>query len=187
MADKSKISHFTPTSTLDSKSGNNNEPDRSRLARLYPDPKNYEQIKEDDKLRLQSYRRHWPKYPYLNIATYGSFVFAPMVWFAQNLKSWWLGGSNDAVTISMVFYSFTIWLVVAAMIIAWVIYVNRQFSYFGGMVGLFWSIYGVLVTLLFVLLLSGLIWDYANILWILVLSSLHFVVVLTSAWRIIKS
>ncbi len=185
MANKPKISHFSKTNISDAKPVSDAYKDRSKLALLYPEPKTYEQRKEDDKLRLQSYRRHWPKYPYLNIAAYGSAVLGLIMLVIQNLYAWWFGSSDLAITMSVVFFSFTIWLIVAFLLIAWVSYVNKQFSYFGG-IRVFWLVYSVLAAVLLAPWLSGWIWEYTNILWVPVLTILHFIFVFFSAQRIIS-
>jgi len=185
MANKSKISHFAPTDSSDSKPVSNSYPDRSRLVQLYPKSKTYKQRKQDDRLHQQSYRRQWPKYPYLNIAIYGSVVLGLVIWFTQNLNAWWFSSSNNGITMSIVFFSFAIGLGLEFLLIAWVNYVNKQFSYFEGMIRVFWLVYTVLATVLLVLWLSGWIWEYTNILWVPVLTVLHFIVVFFSAQRII--
>lgn len=185
MANKPKISHFAQTNTSDSKPASNVYTDRSRLGQLYPEPKTYEQRKQDDRLRQQSYRRQWPKYPYLNIATYGSAVLGLVIWVAQNLHVWWFGSSDYGITMSTVFFSFAIGFGLAFLLIAWINYVNKLFSYFGSMIRVFWLVYAVFVTVLLVLWLSGGIWEYTNILWIPVLTVFHFIVVFFIAKRII--
>lgn len=186
MANKPKISHFSKTNISDSKPVNNAYKDRSKLALLYPEPKTYEQKKEDDKLRQQSYRRHWPKYPYLNIAVYGSAVLGLMIWFVQNLNTWWFSSSNKGIVMSTVFISFAIFLVPAFLLITWIVYVNKQFSYFGGMVRLFWLVYDIILAVILSIWLSGWIGDYTNTLWIPALIVLHFILVFFSAQRILS-
>jgi hypothetical protein len=185
MEKNQKTSHFSPTDSSDSKSVSRHDPDRSYLARLYPKPKTYEQRKQDNRLRQQSYRRKWPKYPYLNIATYGSTVLGLVIWVAQNLHAWWFGSSDYGITMSTVFFSFAIGLGLAFLLIAWVNYVNKLFSYFGSMIRLFWLVYAVLVAVLLVLWLSGWLWEYTNILWFLILTVFHFIVVFFIAKSII--
>ncbi len=176
-----KIFHFAPTDYPKTRSANKNLQNQSRLARLYPKPKTYEQKKQDDKLLQQTYRRQWPKYPYLNIATYGSLVFGLIIWFTQNIKTWWFGNGDFGLVMSTVFFSFAIWLILAVSFIVWINYVNKQFSYFGGMIRLFWLIYIILIALLLTLWQNGWIWEYTNILWVPALAILHFIVMFLSA------
>ncbi len=185
MASKPKISHFVTTDSSDSKSVSRHDLDRSYLARLYPKPKTYEQRKQDDKRRQQSYRRQWPKRPRLNVAVYGSLVFGCFIWFIQNLSDSWLGNSDKGLIMSTVFFTFALAIVIMFLIIAWVNYVNKQFSYFGGMIQVFWLVYYILVAVILTLWLSGWIWEYTNILWVPVLTVLNFIVVFFSAQRII--
>ena len=185
MVKKSKISHFTQTNTTGSKPDSNADADRSRLARLYPQPKTYEQKEQDTKLLQRAYRLHWPKYPYFNIAAYGSVLLGLTVWFVQNLYNWWFGNSDWGLTMSTIFFSFVIWLVLTLLLIVWVNYTNKQFAYFGGMIRVFWIVYTILTAVLLVLWLSGWIWDYTNILCIPVLTVFHFIVMFFIAKRII--
>jgi len=185
MVRKMKISHFAPTGPSETSPANKNRPNQSNLTRLYPNPKTYEQKKQDEKLLQKSYRHQWPKYPYLNISTYGSTIFGLIIWFSQNIKTWWFGNGDFGLVMSTVFFSFAIWLIVAFSFIAWINYVNKQFSYFGGMTRLFWLIYIILIALLLTLWQSGWIWGYTNTLWVPVLAILHFIVMLLSARRIL--
>ncbi len=185
MTDKPKITHFAASNWSDSKVLKGDSQDRSRLARLYPKPKTYEQRKRDDILRQKSYRRQWPKHPHLNIAAYGSAILGLTVWFIQNLNDSWFGNSNKGLIMSTVFLSFAVGIVLVFLIIAWVNYVNKQFSYFGGLASVFWLFYAVSVAVLLALWLSGWIWDYTNILWIPVLIVLHFIIAFFSTRRIV--
>ncbi|MBC7564838.1 hypothetical protein H7100_01235 [Candidatus Saccharibacteria bacterium] len=185
MANKPKISHYAPSDPSDVKPASSATPDRSRLAQLYPEPKTYNQRKHNDRLLQQAYRRYWPKRPYLNIAAYGSVIMGLSIWFAQNLNAWWFGSSDKGITMATVFFTFAMGLGLAFLLIAWVNYVNKQFSYFGGVTQVFWLVYAVLLTVLLVLWLSGWIWEYTNILWIPALIVAHFITVFFSAWRTI--
>ena len=181
MAKKMKIFHFAPTDNSSSSLINKNLQNQSHLAKLYPKPKTYEQNNQDRKLLQQAYRRQWPKYPYLNISAYGSAVFGLIIWFSQNIKTWWFGNGDFGLVMSTVFFSFAIWFVIAFSFIAWINYVNKQFSYFGGMIRLFWLIYIISIALLLTLWQSGWIWEYTNILWVPVLAILHFIVMFLNA------
>jgi hypothetical protein len=86
---------------------------------------------------------------------------------------------------STVFFSFVIWSVLAFLLIAWINYTDKQFSYFGGMTRVFWFVYTILAAVLLVPWLSGWIWEYTNILWIPILIVFHFIVVFFIAKRII--
>ncbi len=186
MANKPKITHFATSDSSRSKSINSSSPNRSRLARLYPKPKTYEQIKQDDFLRQKSYRNQWPKYPYLNIAVCGSILFGIIIWVTQNINTWWFGNSDWGLTMSTVFLSFGIAMALIFLVVAWVKYVNKLLSYFGGMVGIFWLIYTVLVIVLLVLWLSGWIGKYTDAFWGPALIVSHFIVVFSSTRRIVR-
>jgi magnesium-transporting ATPase (P-type) len=188
MADKPKISHFVAASdspTPAPGSARVNDPDRSRLGQLYPQPKTYEQIKQESNKRQVTFRSRWPKYPYLNIAAYGSAVFGLMTWFGQGLNNWWLGSNNGGATMSAVFFSFAIWIVLAVLVMAWVRYVNSLFSYFGGPIWLFWIIYAVVVAVLVTVSVYGVMQGYAPILWSLFVIVIHFGIVLFGTRRVI--
>jgi hypothetical protein len=184
MADKPKISHFAAAGSSTSGSRQTNGPDRSGLGQLYPQPKTYEQIKQDSKQRQVSYRKHWPKYPHVAIAAYGSVVFGLLIWFASGLNNSWFSSSNSGLTISSVFFSFAIWLVLAVFIIVWVHYVNAQFSYFGGSIRLFWILYIVIMAALIIVWQSGWMWDYTHSMWVPVLTALHMIMVFITTRRI---
>lgn len=178
MAKKMKISHFAPTDCFEASPANKNRSNQSHLAQLYPRPKTYEQKEQDNKSLRQAYRRQWPKYPYLNISAYGSAIFGLIIWFSQNIKTWWFGNGDFGLVMSTVFFSFAIWFILAFSFIAWINYVNKQFSYFGGTIRLFWLIYIILIAILLTLWQSGWIWEYTNILWVPVLAILHFIAML---------
>ena len=185
MAKNPKISHYAPLEPSDAKSASITTPDRSRLAQLYPEPKTYNQRKQDDKLRQQAYRRHWPKHPDLNIAAYGSALLGFLVWFLQNLSSWWFGSSDYGITMSTVFFTFALGLAIAFLAITWVNYVNKLFTYFGGLVQIFWLAYTLFAAVLLTLWLSSWIWPYTNIIWIPLLIILHCTIVFLITRRII--
>jgi hypothetical protein len=186
MANKPQTSHFVSTDSSDSTPNAGNAPDRSHLSRLYPEPKTYEQKKQDVALLQQSYRLHWPKYPFLNIAAYGSIVLGVIIWFVQSLNTWWFGSGDWGLTMSTVFFSFAIWIMLVFLLIAWVNYVNKLFSYFGSMIRVFWLVYTILIVVLLVLWLSGWLWEYTNILWPPILTVIHFIVVFFIAKRIVR-
>lgn len=181
MAHKPRISHYASSDSSDQKPVSSTISDRSHLARLYPEPKTYNQRKQDDKLRQQAYRRHWPKRPYLNIAAYGSIVLGLVIWFMQNLGAWVFGSSDKGITMATVFFSFALGLGLFFLIISWINYANKLFSYFGGRLQIFWIVYTLLVAALLFSWLNSWIWEYTNILWIPVLIILHFTVVFFSA------
>lgn len=184
MANKPTITHFAATNSSDSQAANSDHVDRSQLAQLYPKPKTYDQRKQDDQRRQALYRRYWPKYPYLNIAAYGSVILGLVIWFVQSLNAWWYSGGEDrGITMSNIFFSFLLGLGLAFLIIAWVRYINKQFSHFGGSMRLFWLVYGSMSTVMLLLWLSGWLWEYTNIVWIVGLSVLHFTIVFFSGRR----
>ncbi|MEO5950278.1 MAG: hypothetical protein ABIQ04_02410 [Candidatus Saccharimonadales bacterium] len=186
MTDKPKISHYAQTDVYETKSFKLSDADRSNLTALYPKPKTYAQREMDDKLRQKSFRRKWPKYPALNIAVYGSVLFGLIIRFAQSLNVWWFSNPSDSgATMSIVFFSFILGLGLVFLIIAWVGFVNRQFSYFGGLLRLFWLTYGVIIAIMVGLWLSSWIGNYTYILWVPSLAVLHFIIVLISAKHIL--
>lgn len=184
MSDKQKISHFDPKGYSNSKSTDNHLPDRSRLAKLYPNPKTYDERKADDKLVQRASRLRWPKHPSLNSAVYGIGVIVLAIWFAQNLGVWWFGGGSGGSVMSAVFFSFAIWMVLMLAVFAWVIYISKLFTYFGGKERLFWVVYGTTLAIVMSIWLSGWVLEYTNPLWILVFAVFHFVLVLTFANRL---
>lgn len=155
----------------------NNPQDRSWLARLYPEPKTYEQRKEDDKRRQEIYRSHLSKHPHFTIAVRGSVVFGLVMWFVQNLNAWWFSGGDDrAAAMSNVFFSFFIGVLVMLLAVAWIKYVNKQLYGFQSVPeAQFWLTYGVVVAVLIALWSSKLLGEYTNVLWIPVLVALHFI------------
>ncbi len=177
--------HSSGSGTSKLKSTAAKTPDRSQLADLYPQPKSYEQREVDVKLRQLAYRRNWPKRPYVNIAAYGSIVFGFLIWFSQNLGSWWFGSTDKGVVMATVFLTFAIALAIWGLIIAWVKYVNGQFDYFGGSTRFFWLIQSVLIPVLIAIWLSGFAWEYTSILWIPALVVISFLTLLFSASRTI--
>lgn len=186
MTDKPKISHFDNTSPSKSRSFKDRYSDRSKLAELYPKPKTNEQRIFDDTLRQKSYRRRWPKHPSLTIAIYGSVLFMFIVFFLQSLNSWWFSNpGNNGATMSVVFFTFTLGLGLIFLIFAWVKFVNIQFSYFGGLLKLFWFIYYAFFAGIITFWLSGLIGDYTSILWLPSLAVIHFIIVFIIAIRIL--
>ncbi|HSW77293.1 MAG TPA: hypothetical protein VLG36_00665 [Candidatus Chromulinivoraceae bacterium] len=180
MSKRPSISHSAITNLSGSKGANKGNSDRSSLVELYPKPKTYGQRAQDDKMRQQAYRRHWPRYPYLNIAAYGSALLGLVIWFAQNLNTWWFSAASYGDVMSHVFFSFVVGLMLVFLIVFWVSYVNKLFSYFRGAIQIFWFIYPLEVGTLLTLWLSGLMWDYMNISWIPVLAIFHFVIVFFS-------
>ena len=185
MANKPKISHFASTDSSSSKANKSNSPDRSRLAKLYPAPKTPEQRKQDDRLRQQAYRRHWPKRPHLNVAVYGSLIFGFFIWFIQNLSDSWLGNGDKGLVMSTVFFTFALAILMLFLIIGWLNYVDKQLTYFGGRLQVFLLVYAVLIAVLLSLWLRGFIWQYTNVLWIPVLTLAHFITVFFIIRRII--
>lgn len=159
--------------------------DRSELANLYPTPKTYDQRQQDTLSRQKLYRRRLPKYPHVNIATYGASVFGCIILFAQNVSSWWAGDENKGVTMSLVFLSFAIVLVLAASFILWVNYTIKLFSYFEGATKLFWLIYAILVSILLAIWANGWILAYTDAIWLLLLTTVYFLIVLVSARAVI--
>ena len=182
MPNKLKVSHFTSKGVSISKNAARHTLDQPRLARLYPDPKTYEQRQQDDDVRQQAYRRRLPKYPSLAIAMYGSIFLGLCVWFAQNLSSWWLGNGDSGTTMAAVFFTFAMGLALAFMGIIWVNYVNKVLSYFDGAVRIFWLVQSISIAGLLSLWLSG--WagiHHTSLLWIPALMLIHFTVVFFSA------
>lgn len=161
--------------------------DRSDLSDLYPAPKTYEQIKQGEALLQKSYRRRLPKRPHVTIAGYGAIVFAGIVVFAQNITNWWTPelGENKAITVSLVFFSFALLIVLAALFVVWVNYTMKLFSHFEGATKPFWLIYGVSVAILLTVWLNGWVSAYTDTVWLLVLPVIYFFVVLIGARNVV--
>jgi len=185
MVDKQKISHFESEGYSNSQSGDH-LPDRSRLAKLYPTPKTYDERKADDERTKQVDRLRWPKYPVLNSAVYGSGVIVVAIWFIQNINAWWFGTDNRGMAMGAVFFSFAIWMVLMFITVARVLYVSKLFSHFGGKERLFWTVSGVTLAVTMGLWLSGLILNYTHLLWIPIFVVVQFVLVYVSMRRLMR-
>jgi len=186
MTAKTKLSHFTANDQSKIKTTGNRYADRSLLARLYPKAKSYEERLRDDKWREQSYRRRWPKYPYLNVAVYGSVAVGLSIWFGQSVSSWWFSSDDGGIIMGIVFFTFAIGMGLVFLFIAWGNYANRLLSQFGGMARLFWLVYSFLIMSMLVLWLSDWVGHYTDILWVPALTAVHFVVVLLSTRLIMR-
>lgn len=151
------------------------EINRSKLSALYPSPKSYEERQKDDELREALYRRRWPKHPSLSISVYGTFTVGVFLWFIQNIATWWFSGTSGAVVMSIVFFTSAICLVVLGLFFAWARYVNKMFSYFGGLQVLFWIIYTTITGVLFSISLSGWMWEHSDFIWIFVFGVFQFI------------
>lgn len=181
MADKPTVTHFAPDHE-DTGTVNNGLPDKSELSSLYAKPKTYVQKKEDDLVRQVRLRRLRPKYPYFNIALYGSVVFAFIIWFGQNLGRWWIGNGTDiAATMGNVFLAFGLGVVGLALFVRWILYTHEQLTHFNGLPRLFWAIYAGAVLGMVALWLSGVGGGYENIVWVPLLGVIHFAVTLITA------
>lgn len=168
----------TSPSSSDNSSGNGSQGgnrDRSKLGRLYPAAKTYEQRKSDDERRQKIYRSRLAKHPRFTIAAYGSVVAGLMVWFVQNLNAWWFAGGEDrGVVMGYVFFSFSVAFLLIFLIMSWFKYVTKQLYDFQGAAGLFWLVYSVVIAALIALWSSKLVGEYTNATWIPILTILHF-------------
>lgn len=182
MADKPSIPRV-PKSAVDIETKSTDRQDRSWLARLYPEPKTYEQRREDDKRRQEIYRSHLSKHPHLTIALRGSIVFGLVMWFVQNLNAWWFSGGDDrAAAMSNVFLSFLVGGMVMFLAVLWIKYVNKQLYGFQSVAeAQFWLVYSVLIAGLIALWSTRLLGDYTNIAWVPTLVALHFTALFVGA------
>lgn len=120
----------------------------SELADLYPSPKTVDQQRADDEEREALYQRKLPKYPFLTIPFFGTFVFIGGLIFAQNILKMWMTGS-----IGVIFFSFALWLVLCGSFVAWVRYSNAVLYSLGRASTLFWAGFGIILTVIGVLCL----------------------------------
>lgn len=125
------------------------------------------------------YRRHYPKYPNLAIAVYGSVVFALYLVASQHFEGWWFSsGGNQGLAMRDVSFSFLVCIVLILLFAAWAHYTNWLFTYFGVRTAVFWLLYIVFIVLLVIPWLSGwVLGSCTNLLWVPVLMAAHFVVV----------
>ena len=161
--------------------------DRSDLRGLYPTAKTYDEKAREEKLRQLAVRGQWPRHPSLNIAIFGSFVAAFIVWVAQNIQSWWSSSAEWGTLMSAVFFSFAVMLVAVLSFVIWTKYVSRLFDYFGGKVALFWLLYGISVLLMLVVWVGNSTVEYTSLTWIPILAVIHFAAVIVIARYTINS
>jgi len=88
------------------------------------------------------------------------------MWFIQSVGQWLFSTNNEIAVISTVFFSFAVGLAVTGIIIAWVNFVNKQFSHFSGAIELYWFISIITVGIALALSLGGWPWGFTNIVWI---------------------
>tara|TARA_Y100000114_G_C11749386_1_gene323412 strand:- start:1463 stop:2044 length:582 start_codon:yes stop_codon:yes gene_type:complete len=124
------------------------QPNHSELAALYPSPKTADQQRAEDEEREVLHQRKLPKYPFLTIPFFGTFVFIGGLIFAQNILKMWMTGS-----IGVIFFSFALWLALCGSFVAWARYSNAVLYVLGRMSTLFWAGFGVILVVMSVLFL----------------------------------
>jgi hypothetical protein len=160
--------------------------DQSHLVQLYPTPKTYEQRKRDDIIRQLHYRSRWPRRPYLNVALYGGPVIGMVLWFMQNIETWWTGSDTEAIAMKNIFFSFSVSVIILALLYAWIHYVHKIFQYFSGSAQVFWAIYIVFTIISFSVVLAGYPWSYKNGIWIPVLATSHVLFIFVCAKKMLR-
>lgn len=181
MAEKTRT-NFPPSDSSTGNEPKGDNRDRSKLGRLYPAAKTYEQRKSDDERRQKIYRSRLAKHPRFTIAAYGSVVAGLMIWFVQNLNAWWFAGGEDrGIVMGYVFFSFSVAFLLIFLIMGWVRYVTKQLYDFQGAMGLFWLVYAVIIAVLIGLWSSKLAGGYTNSVWIPILTIVHFIALLVSS------
>ena len=108
------------------------------------------------------------------------------MWFIQSVGRWLFSTNNETAVISIVFFSFAVGLAITGIIIAWVIFVNKQFSHFSGALELFWFISIIAVGTAFAFSLGGWPWEFTNIVWVPSFVVFYFIINFFTARLTIK-
>lgn len=150
MQEKPKISHFANNKDGKEKPHDKSalEIKRATLGELYPSPRTYDQKKSSELLRQRMNTRRLAKYPSSYIAAYGSIVVGLTLIYFKNLDEIWLGSGGGGGTMSTVFFSFLIAMVIFFLTYAWIRYVINTFYALGRGTPLFWIANGILLTVL---------------------------------------
>jgi len=127
-----------------------NDEDRSALGALYPEPKSYESKRADEQKRIEMYVKKLPRFPQLTIPLFGSIVLGLGLFFILNLSTMWQDGN-----ISLVFFSFALWLAVCALAFLWIKKVNATFYAYGKTAAPFWIGFVVIMAVLVTLFVTG--------------------------------
>ena len=152
---------------------------------IYPEPKSYDQIEADYKRLEQLSRQHWPKFPHLNIALYGSLLTGILLWFIRSVGNWWIGGENPGTVMSGVFFSILLALAIGGLFFGWVSYVKKQYYHFTGSIGLFWLIFVMTTGLTASLWISAWMKNYSSIAWLILVVAIYFIVIFLAAKKTI--
>ena len=153
MQEKPKVSHFANNKDSREKTHDKSaiEIKRATLGEFYPLPRTYDQKKSAELLRQRMYTRRLAKYPSFYIAAYGSIVVGLTLIYFKNLAEVWLGSGGGGGTISTVFFSFLIAMIIFFLVYAWIRYVINTFYALGRSTRLFWIANGILLTVLIAL------------------------------------
>ncbi len=167
-----KITHFAESDAT-SAGDSNGLPDRSDLGVLYPEAKTYEQLSKDKLRRAEMFKKRLPKHPGLNIAMYGSVVFLMIIFLLHNLESLWMSGN-----ITVIFFSFAVWMILGYAVISWAKYTNELFYSAGGLVRKFWIIYIAALMLISAIMASGWLGQNLTIFSAFIFTVLHFILII---------
>jgi len=153
MQEKPKISHFAKNKDGREKTHDKSaiEIKRATLGELYPSPRTYDQKKSTELLRQRMYAHRLPKYPSFYIAAYGSVIVGMILIYFKNLDETWFSSSDRGITMSIVFFSFLIGMIILSLTYAWIRYVINIFYPLGRSTRLFWIANGILLTVLIAL------------------------------------
>lgn len=150
MQEKPKISHFADEKEIEKSVHDKDAADtkRANLVELYPSPRTYDQNESSESLRKRIYERRLAKYPSFYIAGYGSVVVGMILVYFKNLGEMWFSSSDRGITMSIVFFSFLIGMIIFALAYTWVRYVINAFYPLGRSTGMFWIANGILLAVL---------------------------------------
>ena len=154
MHEKPKISHFASNDNGRSKKAHDKSTldiKRTTLGELYPSPMSYDKKESSNSLRQRMYVRQLPRYPSLSIATYGSVVVGLTLIDFKNLGETWMGSEGGGYTMSTVFSSFFIAIIIFSFAYAWIKYVINTFYALGRSTQLFWIANIIILTIMIAL------------------------------------
>ena len=126
------------------------EQDRSALGALYPEPKSLEARRADEQKRIEQHAKKLPRFPQLSIPLFGSIVLGLAFFFMLNLSTMWQDGN-----ISLVFFSFGLWLALCGLAVLWIKKVNGTFYAFGKTAAPYWIGFVIILAVVTTLFVTG--------------------------------
>lgn len=124
--------------------------DRSALGSLYPEPKSLEARRADEQKRIDRQAKKLPRFPQLVLPFFGSIVLGLAFFYMMNLSTMWQDGN-----VSLIFFSFGLWLALCALAVLWIKKVNSTFYAFGKTAAPFWIGFVVILAVITVLFVTG--------------------------------